>query len=218
MKDIIDISISVSPELAVWPGSSGIRVDRLSEKSNGDFATNSRITMDVHLGTHIDAPLHHIPKGKSTVELDLEKCNGICKVVDFCNYDIITRKDLEKKFNAFTEMYTRILLKTDNSSWLTHKSNQFNENFTAIDETAAKWLVEYGVSLIGIDYYSIQKYGTPPDVHEILLREEVIILESINLFSIEEGDYELICAPLKIEGLEGVPCRSFITQVDGSLY
>jgi arylformamidase len=74
-------------------------------------------------------------------------------------------------------------------------------------------LVDNKVILIGIDYYSIQKFNDPPDVHEILLQNEIIILETIDLRNVVEGNYNLYCAPLKIQGIEGAPCRAILTTI-----
>ena len=76
-------------------------------------------------------------------------------------------------------------------------------------------LVENGVVLIGIDYLSIEKSGSPGrPVHVTLLKNEIVILEGIDLRNVEPGDYDLICAPLKYDGAtgDGAPARTFLIE------
>ena len=213
MKDLIDISVEINESLAPWPGSEGLTVKLASDKAKGDFATNSVLNWDIHYGTHIDAPLHHIPNGKTSEEIDLDKLFGSCAVLDFSNKGkvSITREDIEKKLKDKPRLSTeRILIKTDNSNWLEKGNPKFETDYCALVKSASEWMVENNIKLVGIDYYSIQKFSDPADVHEILLEAEVVILETINLYHVEEGVYDLICAPVKIKGLEGVPCRVFL--------
>jgi arylformamidase len=81
-----------------------------------------------------------------------------------------------------------------------------------VPETA-KFLVDHGVVLVGIDYLSIEKSGSPGHpVHVTLLQNETVILEGVDLREIAPGDYEIICAPLKYDGAtgDGAPARTFL--------
>ena len=204
----------VSQELAVWPGSPGYSSVLLSDKSQGDFATNSKIEFDVHLGTHLDAPLHHIPNGKSIENLDLTKCLGICAVLDFRGISRITGQDIREKLERSPELrQNKLLFKTDNSSILTKSPEQFYKEYSALDKSAAQFVADNKIYLVGIDYYSIQKFEDPADTHEILLENEIVILETINLDNIQEGLYFLSCLPVNFVGLEGSPCRAILSEL-----
>lgn len=186
----------------------------MSDKSKGDFATNSEYKIDAHLGTHIDAPLHHIPGGKTTEEIELTKLYGPCSIIDFSNLKIISARDLDEKLDKNPHLkQLRYLFKTANSSLLEYESQFFHKDYVALDKSAAKWLVDNGAVLAGIDYYSIQLFDDPPDVHEILLANEIVILETINLFRVHEGVYNLLCLPIKISGLEGIHCRAVLQEI-----
>lgn len=204
----------VSQELAVWPGSPRYSSNLLSDKSQGDFATNSKIEFDVHLGTHLDAPLHHIPDGKSIENLDLTKCLGVCAVLDFRGITRITDQDIREKLERSSKLkQNKLLFKTDNSSILTNSPGNFYKEYSALDKSAAQFIADNKFHLVGIDYYSIQKFDDPADTHEILLENEIVILETINLDSIKEGLYFLSCLPVKFVGLEGSPCRAILTEL-----
>lgn len=67
-----------------------------------------------------------------------------------------------------------------------------------------------GIKTVGIDYLSIQCYGDSPIVHQLLLENGIAVIEVLDLRSAKQGWYELICLPLKLEGLEGSPARCIL--------
>ena len=64
IKNYIDISVNLQDEMPSWPGSPGFSIHQYSHLHEG-ASNNSRIEMDLHVGTHIDAPRHFIDAGKS---------------------------------------------------------------------------------------------------------------------------------------------------------
>jgi arylformamidase len=78
----------------------------------------------------------------------------------------------------------------------------------SLDAPAAQAVVDKGVRLVGIDYLSIGD----EDAHRILLGAGVVALEGLDLAGVEPGDYELICAPLKLVGSDGAPARAFLRR------
>ncbi|MEM3676158.1 MAG: hypothetical protein QXV22_03775, partial [Thermoplasmataceae archaeon] len=112
----------------------------------------------------------------------------------------ITAEDIPDKHQS------RVLFKTKNSGLY----RKFSEDFTYIDESAARKLIEHKAKLVGIDYLSIEKFGTKGmKVHKILLNGGTVILEGLDLSQVAPGDYELICLPLKIDA-DGSPCRAIL--------
>ena len=49
-----------------WPGSPGVRVERLKSLAKGDPAEVTSLQLDVHTGTHVDAPAHML-RGAATM-------------------------------------------------------------------------------------------------------------------------------------------------------
>ena len=106
----------------------------------------------------------------------------------------------------------RILFGTSNShQWVTSESN-FNEDFVAITEDGAAWLVERGVQLVGVDYLSVAPYGDSEGTHKVFLNAGVVIVEGLNLSNVVRGFYALYCLPLKIAGSDGAPARAILIQ------
>jgi len=199
---IYDISVSLSDNTPRWPGSVGFH--RSESTQNDPFIRNSTISMDVHCGTHLDAPSHHFHSGRNADEINLDQCIGSVIVLDCTNLTTITSKILDQKIAHNYE--SRILLKSNNSLLWAEKSCECDTT-VSLSLDAAHWLIQHKIVLIGFDWLSIQRYHDLPDVHQYLLQHEVVILEGINLSGIETGIYDLICLPLKIQDGEAAPAR-----------
>ncbi|ACK64156.1 cyclase family protein [Rippkaea orientalis PCC 8801] len=205
MSRYIDISVSVSANLPCWPGSPPVKFTRDLDLDKGDIANDTSINFSVHTGTHIDAPLHFIQGGNSVDQVSLDILIGKAYVADLSTVDVITT-DILKQLSLPTET-TRLLLKTKNSQLWEAKGSEFNPDFVAITADAAQWLVGQGIKLVGIDYLSIQRFYDGPETHQILLGAEVVIIEGLNLTQVSSGEYQLICLPIKLQGIEGAPAR-----------
>jgi arylformamidase len=73
------------------------------------------------------------------------------------------------------------------------------------------WLVEQDVPLVGVDYLSVDRYDSPDQpAHYALLGNGVLVVENLDLSSVEPGRYEMVALPLKIAGCEGSPARVVI--------
>ncbi|MFN7828543.1 MAG: cyclase family protein, partial [Acidobacteriota bacterium] len=82
-----------------------------------------------------------------------------------------------------------------------------------VDPHAARLLVECGIRLVGIDYLSIEKFDFDrPETHLTLLGSGVIIVEGLDLTTVQPGDYELICLPLRIQAGDGSPARVILRR------
>jgi arylformamidase len=161
---------------------------------------------NVHTGTHIDAPLHHLPDGLSAADISLDALIGPAVVVDLSEIDVVTAETLERlNLSASTQ---RLLLRTRNSRLWVEGVREFRTDYVALTADAAQWIVDHGIRLIGMDYLSVQRYHDGPETHLILLRAGVVIVEGLNL----AGEYELICLPLRLVGAEGAPARAILRQ------
>ena len=183
------------------------------ELDSGDVATDTNISFNVHTGTHVDAPSHFISGGRSVDELSLDTLIGACRVVELEPEVTEISADILDDL-SIPPGNKRLLLKTGNSAYWVEKHNEFQENFSALTADGAQWIVDHGFELVGIDYLSIQRYSDGPETHQILLTAEVIIIEGLDLSSVVPGQYELLCLPVKLQGLEGAPARVILREID----
>ena len=208
MTGLIDISVPLHSGIPVWPGSTGYLLTQTSCLENGDASMNSMLDMDVHVGTHVDAPCHFIPGAASSEALSLEALIGPAHVALVEDAEVVTPELLSGL--GLEPNVERLLLKTRNSELWEKGESEFRSDFVALTADAARWLVDRGIVLIGIDYLSVQRFGDPPLTHEILLRSGMVVLEGLNLAGAEPGRYELICLPLRLVGSDGAPARAVL--------
>lgn len=212
---IFDISVPLDQGLPAWPGSMGMRLERICRMENGDQANVSNLTCDVHTGTHIDAPAHFIPGGNTVEQIPLDVLIGETIVADLPTVSIITPSDL-----AGLELppgTKRLLLRTKNSKLWKDYGNEFCPHFAALTIESAQWVVRKGIKLLGIDYLSVEPFmESTQQTHITLLSAGVVILEGLNLSQVIPGTYELICLPLKLVDAEGAPARSILRSYSNS--
>jgi arylformamidase len=69
------------------------------------------------------------------------------------------------------------------------------------------------VELVGVDYLSIEQFHSGHHrTHRTLLEKNVVIVEGLSLGGIAPGEYDLICMPLRLEGLDGAPARAILIE------
>jgi len=201
---IYDISMEIQESMTVYKNKEEKRPKRIITVGKDDV-TESRISMDMHTGTHIDAPLHMIRGGDTVENIDLNKVITKCKVFDFTNIsDKITSEDLASKDIQKGDF---IIFKTRNSF-----REDFDFEFVYLDKSGAQFLKEKGVIGVGIDALGIERNQPEHETHKILLGAGIVILEGLRLKDVEEGEYFLYAAPLKIRGAEASPTRAVLIK------
>jgi len=107
----------------------------------------------------------------------------------------------------------RLLFKTSNSRRWRPLPMPFEDDFVALSPAGARWVVDRGIGLVGIDYLSIEGWNdSANETHRTLLGADVLILEGLNLTGIEPGDYFLFCLPLHLQGADGAPARALLAR------
>jgi arylformamidase len=210
---LIDISMPLSERLPVWPGSSGASVARVQTLSAGAESEVSELTMDVHTGTHLDAPSHMLSGAAGIGEYALEDGLGEVLVADTGEANALDAKLLDSLDVPLRTQ--RLLLRTRNSRRPELRAPPFATDYTALTLDGADWLVARGLRLVGIDYLSIQRYGDPVDTHLALFRGGVTVLEGLWLADAPAGRYELLCLPMKLVDCEAAPARAVLRKIDG---
>ena len=213
MSTLIDISVPIHGAMPTWPGSTGYRSHRTKEIARGAAANVSQLDMDVHCGTHVEAPLHFLADGGPIGGIPLERFFGPALVADLGEVDSITVAVLDAA--AVPDGTERLLLKTGNSKLWRSETGAFRADYAALTKEAAEWVAHRGVKLVGIDYLSIQRYDDDPETHRVLMRSGVAILEGLDLAAVTSGEYTLVCLPLSIAALEATPVRAVLVRADG---
>ena len=206
---IHDITVTISGETPIYKGDPGVVISPFKSMAAGGTANVTQVAFGAHTATHVDAPNHFIDGARRVHELDPSKLIGKCRVVQVPD----EATEILPEHLGDIDSVSRILFKTRNSAFWSTPEDGFRPDYAYLVPSTAKVLADAGMLLVGIDYLSIEKSGSPGHpVHVTLLEKEIVILEGVDLRAIVPGDYELICAPLKYEGGggDGSPARTFL--------
>lgn len=207
-ETVYDISVLLGTESIDYPGDTPYSRDLMLTIEDSGISNVSKLVMSAHSGTHLDAPLHFIPKAKSIDEYSVQQFILTAQVVNIEDREAIRPSELE---NLDIKQGDALLFKTDNSISSRCRSGVFSESFVYLSPEAADFCVEKKVSLVGIDYNTIERHSDEAfPVHHKLLGSNILILEGINLKGVPPGRYTLFCLPLKIKGGEAAPVRAIL--------
>ncbi len=207
---IYDVTVSISNAMPVWPGDPAVRLTSKSHASK-DGSHTVRLTaieMGSHTGTHMDAPCHMIDGGKRLNDIPLDTLVGAVTVIELPAIRAIDRAALEA-FNW--EGVERVLMKTENSQhW---RDGKFYEDYVYLAPDGASFLAERRIRLVGIDYLSIDKFQSESHPsHFVLLKQNIVIIEGLDLSSVPAGQYTMFALPLNLENADGAPTRVILTN------
>jgi arylformamidase len=204
---LIDISRPLKRDTPTWPGDTPFNYEVSWSKEESGSVNVGKITMSIHTGTHVDAPFHFDNEGRKIVDLDLMLYVGEAKVVDVSGRETITVDD----FNSVSlEGIKRLLLRTN--SW--ENEDTFPTKISSLHPDLPEFLSSKGIKLIGVDVPSVDPLDSKKLLaHHALHERDIHILEGLDLFGVEPGNYELIAMPLKIEGADGSPVRAVLRSL-----
>jgi arylformamidase len=210
---IIDISLTISPNLVVWPGDPPVHMERTSKMEEGEVANVTSLRLGAHTGTHMDAPRHFVHDARTVDQIGLEELIGKVQVINIPPGEThITKQVLEAQM--LEPDIDRVLFRTTNSDLWAANSIRFDTGYVGLNLTGAQYLVEKGIRVIGIDYLSAAAYDCLTEVHQLLLSKNIILLEGLDLSAVDPGLYLLVCMPLKLKDSDGAPMRAALVSGD----
>jgi arylformamidase len=207
IQKIYDITAPVHPGMMVYKNK-----EAKQPKFNcvQDFKTAScyetRIDIDVHTGTHMDAPLHMIDGGATVETIGIEQLVGPARVIDLSemNSDRVTASDLE---GCGVQAGEWLVLKTRNSL-----QEEFDFQFVFLAADGAEWCVKNGVRGVAIDALGVERDQAGYPTHKTLFNGGVIIVEGVRLGDVPAGEYTIVLAPLRLVGTEASPMRALLLK------
>jgi arylformamidase len=205
---LIDVSVPLDANLPTYPGNTPFSLEPIKRIARGDSSNVSTLHMSAHAGTHVDAPRHFFDQGIGVDALPLEMLCGRTRVIEVTSRKGIAAEDLAA---AKLSEDVRVLIKTHNSRlWGTP---EFQKDFIGVTESGAKYLVEHGIKVVGVDYLSVEIFKTPgAPAHHVLLGAGTIVIEGLNLLDVEPSVYDMICLPLRVVGSDGAPARVILRK------
>ena len=202
-----DLTLPLSPKTLTYPGDPSPSIKRTMDLSNGDSLTASHISLNCHVGTHVDAPAHFIAQGATLEELPMECFYGPAVVINLEGKMVIEVSDLASH-NLPCSYH--ILLKTDNSKLL--QSEKFSTSYCVVSPEAAKYLLTRTPRSIGFDYYSLdpcQPAGLFP-THRLLAQSNIPTFVCLDLSEVKSGRFVFSGFPLRLGKVEASPVRAIL--------
>jgi arylformamidase len=201
-----DISRTIAPTLAVWPGDASFSADFALRKQDGAAVNLTTLTLSAHTGSHADAYYHFADEGAFIAAMPLEKYLGPAHVVTLDRRaGGITPDDLE---GHNLDGLERLLIHT----WVSElPDDEWPADFPYPTVDLIDWLADRGAVLLGLDCPSVDHVESKDlPGHHRLLQRGLVNLETLCLAGVPDGVYELIALPLKIAGVCGSPVRAIL--------
>jgi kynurenine formamidase len=209
---IIDLSHALSPDTPVYPGDPGVEIQvrsvaRAPTASSPRTSNNSRLSLGIHNGTHMDAPFHFIPDGATIDRIPLDRCTGPATMLDLARTrepGVIDAGDLIAATRGIQPSPIVLLFTGWDRQW---NAPGYFRDHAVLSEDAAAQLVRWGISAVGIDFPSVDQ---PPHLaHLELLGNNVLIVENLTgLDQLRGLEFEFFAIPLAIAGRDGSPVRA----------
>lgn len=209
MVDLSRIIYTGMPKIPVLPD---VHVEKVFSLEKGHPLNVTGLSIPCHAGTHVDAPIHIVPDGKSIEELPLEAFVGPGAVIGVSKKggEEVTAKDFESSgvqvnHGDILMLYTGWDTKFDSPDYNMHP-------YLSVD--AAEWMVKKGIKMFGIDCITVdmptpsRPKGFDFPVHKTLLGNGILIAENVtNLGSIVGKRTRIMALPLRIKGSDAGHAR-----------
>jgi arylformamidase len=209
-KRIVDLSYPVSSDMLIYPGTERPSFQWLG-RANSEGYNLTKMTMLVHTGTHVDAPLHFLDNVPSIDEIPVDVLFGSAKLYRFP--DPPTGQEISLEFVIASGIQIDegdiFVMATGIENYA--EQREYNYQFPYPSEELANWLIEKKIKAYMTDATAVDPYGSENSpIHHIILGAGIPIVENLrNLTNLPENKPFIISAlPLKLKGREGAPCRA----------
>jgi len=194
---LIDLSVELNEKTPIYPGDPETRISTagILEK---DGYQDHYVCVSTHVGTHMDAPSHMVVGGQNLDVFSLDRFSGR-------GVYIKTGRsfDLNEISKIPISVDDIVLFHTGMSDVYHEKS--YYDDYPAIPEGVANYLVEKGVKIVGVDMCSVD--NPPFPVHKILLSKNILIIENLtNLSALAGRPFKIYAFPIKLQ-IDGAPVR-----------
>ncbi len=202
---LIDLTHPSQQEISVDPGAEPPVLSPTATIDRDGYQAQ-RLTLNTHTGTHIDAPAHILPGGKTLDQFPVSHFQGRAQVIDCRGLSgEICRHHLETLIDPQGAAFILLL-----TGWDRHwRTAAYLSGFPTLSTQAAAWLAGLNLKGIGLDAISIDHPNSNhlPN-HRCFLAKDIVILENLTKLATIPGPIcQLYCLPLLISKTDGAPAR-----------
>lgn len=204
---LIDMTHAITPDIPVYPGDPAPVLSKLATLTKNGYRSTS-LGLSSHTGTHMDAPSHLLPDGRSLDQMPMSQFSGRATVLDVSGEAVITEAFLRSNYDAIYCADYILFYTGWEDRWGTE--DFLEDAYPVPDEAAARYLVSRGLKGVGTDALSVDRLSGPQTVHTTLLKSGAVILENLCLKKVRgRRDFLFFALPMKFENADGAPVRAF---------
>jgi arylformamidase len=207
---LIDLTHPIDNMIPVFPGEPGPKISNIAEHKTHGYRVKW-LEMGSHTGTHMDAPAHLIPDGKTLDQFSVSHFTGIATVIpippltSFIEIPFLTRfqeKIRESGFVLFATGWSKF--------W---GADKYFRDFPVLTADAARWLAGHPLKGIGMDTISADPVNSVSlQIHHIILNAGILIIENLLFPQGFHADKAVFhCFPLRIADADGSPVRAVLS-------
>jgi kynurenine formamidase len=200
MNKFIDLTLPISDSMPAYPSDEAPRLEKIKDYAIDGFC-NYKLSAGMHIGTHIDGPMHLTESGQFINELHLDRFVGKGCFINAIGEKIITNKP---QYQSLIPEESIVVIYTGHSQKF--GTEDYYNNYPVIDKKLAELFVEKNIKLLCLDSPSPDRH--PHDIHKLLLTNNILIAE--NLASVDKlvgmKEFEVIALPLNIKS-DSSPAR-----------
>jgi kynurenine formamidase len=190
--NLVDLSHTFSVSMPTFPGDDKATIVEVATIKKDGY-TNHNLKSGMHVGTHVDAPLHFISEGKCISDISIDRFYGDGVLIDVRGKPVI---DIDCLENIKIEKDDHVLFFTGHDQY--YGAHDYFLDHPVITEKLAQYLIDKKIKMVGVDMPSPDKY--PFAVHKLLLKQDILIIENLtNLKALVNKEFELFAFPIKFE-------------------
>jgi kynurenine formamidase len=200
MKRLIDLTqLFTGEDMPVYPGDSCAKLYAVATHAKDGVCAHA-IETGMHVGTHIDAPLHMIDGGAYISDIPVDRCTGKGHLIDVRGKKIIDADCLD---SVDLQNGDIVMVWTGWSDKF--RDPEYYTSYPAMTDAFGQRLADAKIAMVGMDTPSPDY--EPFAVHKILLRADVLIAENLtNLAALQNKQFRIHAYPLKLKA-EAAPAR-----------
>lgn len=207
---VLDLTHELSPEIPSWDGSSGFELSVDTDYKDctpPDLFRTQRIESSSSIGTHMDAPAHVIPGGRTIDKLTLEELVADCAMIDVsaeADQDYLIMPSAIEKFEtehgeikpgSFVIFYTGW-----DQRWSDREKYHNDHKFPSVDLSTAELLLQRNIAGLGIDTFSADTGLNGFPVHRAILGANKYLVENVaNAKELAPIGAKILVLPMKIK-------------------
>ena len=190
----IDLSYDIKNEMPVYPGDMELNLSKEKDYDKDEFNLYT-VSTSMHVGTHIDAPLHMCKNKKFISEYSIDKFIGNAVLLDVRGEKVIEIKD---EYYRDIKENDIVLLFTGWDSF--YGKEEYYNNPPIVSEELAELLIKKKIKMLGMDMPSPDNHEY--NIHKKLFENEIFILENLTNLNklLYNEEIQVFAQPLKIQG------------------